>query len=265
MGIRCGGAIYRLAGLGREQVAYLKAVRCDFASVDTVAERLTATGQATFASSAFADAGFSYLYYGLQPSADDVLLSVAAKRHHWLAAPTEVDETALRACLPPPELGTRGWRDEQGNIFYDISANNVGCSDGTAAAEVFERLGELENALTAADTDLRCNPHNPYAQMEVGLARARCLAKLGRTAEAEGAFEQLIADAITFRFSFWELLARRDFIVHVLDDAERRDEQMAPLGKCITMMVQPASEFTEVLGHGIDTGAAVAAFEAAQI
>ena len=132
---------------------------------------------------------------------------------------------------------------------------------GEAAAEVFESLGEFENGITAAETDMRCLPCHAYVQVEAGLARARCLAKLNRAAEAEEAFGKVIAEAMEFALPFWEMLARRDFIVRVLDGAERRDEQMVPLGKCIDAMVRPAEEYTEVLGAGLDAKAAVAAFK----
>ena len=59
-----------------------------------------------------------------------------------------------------------------------------------------------------------------------------------------------------------EMLAHRDYIVHVLDGEGLRDSQMAALGSAISRMVMPAREYTAVLGSGIDAEAAVAAFEA---
>ena len=92
--------------------------------------------------------------------------------------------------------------------------------------------------------------------------RARCLAQLGRLAEAEVAFDKAAAEAVAFRMPFWEMLVRSDLVVYVLDGAGRRDEQMAPLGRCIAAMVRPAAEYTELLGAGLDAEAAVAAFQA---
>ena len=61
---------------------------------------------------------------------------------------------------------------------------------------------------------------------------------------------------------YLEMLARRDYIVHVLDDAEgRRDSQLAALGGAISRMVLPPGEYASVLGpSGIDAEAAVSAF-----
>ena len=142
----------------------------------------------------------------------------------------------------------------------DVRCHHAGCGDGAAAAEVFEVLGDFESGLVAAETDLRCMPHHPHVQVEAGVARARCLAKLGRFAEAEAAFGEVIADTAAFQFPFWEMLVRRDLIVHVLDGAGRREEQLVPLGQCIASLVRPAAEYTDVLGSGLD---AVAVAEAA--
>ena len=76
------------------------------------------------------------------------------------------------------------------------------------------------------------------------------------------AFDKAAAEAVAFRMPFWEMLVRSDLVVYVLDGAGRRDEQMAPLGRCIAAMVRPAAEYTELLGAGLDAEAAVAAFQA---
>ena len=57
---------------------------------------------------------------------------------------------------------------------------------------------------------------------------------------------------------------RDDPVLDVLDGAGRRDEQMAPLGRCIAAMVRPAAEYTGVLGAGLDAEAALAAFQRQQ-
>ena len=58
---------------------------------------------------------------------------------------------------------------------------------------------------------------------------------------------------------YLEMLARRDYIVHVLDAEGRRESQMAALGGAISRMVLAPGEYTAVLGSGIDAEAAVAA------
>ena len=60
---------------------------------------------------------------------------------------------------------------------------------------------------------------------------------------------------------FYEVFAHRDFITHVLDDAGRRNEQLAALGGAIDRNQLTPAEFTPLLGSGLDGEAAVAAFE----
>ena len=48
--------------------------------------------------------------------------------------------------------------------------------------------------------------------------------------------------------------------MHVLDAEGRREEQMAGLGDAISRMVMAPSEYTAILGSGIDADAAVLAF-----
>ena len=55
-----------------------------------------------------------------------------------------------------------------------------------------------------------------------------------------------------------ELLAIRDYIVHVLDKEGRREEQLAALGGAVSRMVLPPSTYTPLLGSGLDAMAAVA-------
>ena len=50
----------------------------------------------------------------------------------------------------------------------------------------------------------------------------------------------------------------RDLIVHVLDAAGRREEQLAELGGCIRRNVLAPGGFTPLLGSGLDASAAVA-------
>ena len=89
------------------------------------------------------------------------------------------------------------------------------------------------------------------------------MAKLGRAADAEKAFDDVIEAAVACRFRMWEMFARRDLVEHVLDGAGRRDEQYAALGGVIERMVLPASGYTEALDcAGLDAEDAVAAYKA---
>ena len=60
---------------------------------------------------------------------------------------------------------------------------------------------------------------------------------------------------------FYEVFACRDLIIHVLDAAGRRDEGMAALGGAIRRNQLAPSEFTPLLGSGLDAEAAVAALD----
>ena len=60
------------------------------------------------------------------------------------------------------------------------------------------------------------------------------------------------------------MIARRDYIVHVLDAQGKRELQMAGLGECISRMVLRPEQYSDVLGSGIDAVAAVAAFESSR-
>ncbi len=94
------------------------------------------------------------------------------------------------------------------------------------------------------------------------MAIGRNSAKLGRFDKAEVAFEAAIAEASRCEMPFIEMLARHDYVVHMLDAAGRREEQMAALGSAISRMVLPPSEYAPVLGPGISAEDAVAAFRA---
>ena len=131
---------------------------------------------------------------------------------------------------------------------------------GSLAAEVFESLGEFENGIIAAETDCRVLATHPIVLIEANASRGCCLAKLGRTTEAEESFMAAIEVAVVFQVPFWEMVVRSDLVVFVLDAQGRREEQMAALGGAISCMVLPPAEYTQVLGSGIDAEAAVAAF-----
>jgi tetratricopeptide (TPR) repeat protein len=127
-------------------------------------------------------------------------------------------------------------------------------------ADAFESLGRFEEAIAAAQVDIKNYEIFATTTIQSNNTIGRCQAKLGRPEEATAAFEAAITEAHDCEFPFLELLARRDFIVHVLDAEGRREEQMAGLGDAISRMAMAPGEYTAILGSGIDAEAAVAAF-----
>ena len=95
-------------------------------------------------------------------------------------------------------------------------------------------------------------------------AIGRSEAKLGNIDKAAAAFEAAIDEAHRCELPFLEMLAHRDYIVHVLDGQGKRRLQLGSLGACISRMVLPPEEYSDVLGSGIDAAAAVGAFALAR-
>ena len=129
--------------------------------------------------------------------------------------------------------------------------------------EVFEKLQRYEEALEAAQTDIR-NLHTPSMVIHSHIAAGRACAKIGNVNDAVMAFEAAIGEAHRSELPFLEMLARRDYIVHVLDEQGKRESQMGPLGACISRMVLPPEKYSPVLGSDIDAAAAVVAFQLTQ-
>jgi hypothetical protein len=121
----------------------------------------------------------------------------------------------------------------------------------------------LGDAIVAARTDLEFwSPTHPFIIIQSQTAIGRCQAKLGKKAEAEEAFQAAIAEAARCRLPFLEMIAHRDYIVHVLDADGQRDSQLAALGSAISCMALAPAEYTAILGSGLDAEVAVAAFAA---
>ena len=249
----------QLAGL--DCLRLMKAVYCTFAEADATFEVCHQVMQ----------------YFGYENETHTqyrpASYSSAMKRRHWLFAPHEIDERAFLEWLPPAEWGSAG----QGTLI-DNSWMALGYSSGNNtrdctlqpdfgsdplppgdAAEVFESLGRWEEGIVAAQRDLGLGAVNLFLRIQSHLAIGRCHAKLGRAHQAEEAFQAAIAEAKHCELPFLEMLAHRDLIVHVLDAAGRREEQLAALGGAISRMVLPAGEYTPLLGSGLDADAAVAA------
>ena len=110
---------------------------------------------------------------------------------------------------------------------------------------------------------LKWYPNNPVHVVEANRALGRCQAKLGRMEQAEASFQAAIAEAELAARPYHEVLARCDYIQAVLDPAGRREEQLAALGKAIKALVLKPSEYDGVLaGYGLESAAAIAAYEA---
>ena len=140
----------------------------------------------------------------------------------------------------------------------------VGNLGGGDCAEVFESFGRYDEAIIAAQTDLRHYDLFTTLFVQSHAAIGRSQAKLGRPDEAAAAFETAISKAREWELPFHEMCAIRDYMVHVLDAQGKRDSQMCALGGCISRMVMEPAAYTELLGSGIDAEAAVAAFGAQQ-
>ena len=177
----------------------------------------------------------------------------AAKRIHWLLAPEEVTEEKLREWLPSPESGSTAAPKPA-----DMTAYASGIASHGDAANVFESLDELDNAIKAANADLSRLRFHAFTQVGTRVDLGRCYAKLGRMDDAERTFKEAIAEAQRCRILFFELFAHRDYIVYVLDAAGRREEHLPALGACIKKLACAPSEYNAILGAGIDAEAAVA-------
>ena len=123
-------------------------------------------------------------------------------------------------------------------------------------------MEHFEKAIVAANVDIGRYTINPVVLAQTQTTAGRCLAKLSRTDDAVAAFEAAIEVAMRSQMPFFEMLAHRDYIVHVLDAQGKRDCQLAALGGCIARMKMEPSAYTPILGAGIDAEAAVAQFRA---
>ena len=177
------------------------------------------------------------------------------KRRHWLLAPEETSEDRIVEWLTgvPAECGSAGQLD-----VIDITPITPGLTSGGDCALVFESLGRLDEALVAAQTDIRLWVFHAPLRVQSLTTMARCQARLGRLGEAQASFEAAVAEAVRCELPWFELLARRDFIRHVLDAQGKRDEQMLGLGRCIDRMALEPADYDAVLGTGLNAATAMA-------
>ena len=151
----------------------------------------------------------------------------------------------------------------QGNLI-EVGPFSSGGVLGNGAAEVFEAMEHYEKAIVAANVDIGRYTINPVVLAQTQTTAGRCLAKLSRTDNAIAEFEAACEVATRSQLPFLELLAHRDYIVHVLDAQGKRNGQLTALGSCIASMKMDPSAYTQILGEGIDAETAVALFRGAE-
>ena len=181
------------------------------------------------------------------------------RRRHWLLAPDEVGKETMLNWLSGVSAA---WGTGYADNLVENAALTMGLLNASDCADVYESLEQYDNAIVAAQTDLRNCSNYPPPVVQSHLVIGRCLAKLGRLQAAAAAFESAIEMACMSEMLFLELLARNDYIVHVLDQQCKRGEQVAALGGCIERMVLAACKYTAVLGLDLDAEAAVEALRA---
>ena len=240
-------SMFHRAGLGAEVLQYMRAAKLTWSEVEASAEAFDPVC-----------AGMMGYITEEQCYSQKEVLVAQMRRRQWLLAPDEIGKETMEQWLRgvPAAWGTSA------NGLLDALPSSDGMFTGGDCAEVFESLERYEEGLAAAQADLKHYDQYPPMSIMSGAAIGRCQAKLGRPEEAAAAFKAAIITARRTEFPFLELLARRDYIVHVLDAQGARDAQMAQLGDCISRMVLAPAAYTTVLGEGLDAEAAVAAFNA---
>eukprot|EP00937_MAST-01D_sp_MAST-1D-sp2_P007755 g7755.t1 len=234
----------RSAGLPGQSLAIARAAGFTYDTADTVG--------ATYAQRTYDMYGYlvdHFTYFGTRGS------QVTFKRLGYLLDPGSVDVESLKRSLFLPQEGSfsyQGQADGVGILSFGATAFEAG--------EVFERLGDLESAIVAAKVDLAAWPFAVINLIDNNTVLGRCYAKLGRLEDAATHFQRAIAVARSIGAPYCEMLAHRDYIVHVLDAQGQRNGQLAKLGAPIASMVLDAAEYTQLLGAGVDAVAAVAAF-----
>ena len=153
------------------------------------------------------------------------------------------------------DIGCAGFGEK-----VDCTPTGCGSVQGGDFAEVFESLKRYDEAIVAAQADIRNFPLHPYLQAQSYATIGRCQANLNKAEEASVAFQSAIAAAQRGNLPFYEMLVHRDYIVHVLDAQGNRETQLAMMGGAISSMVLAPSEYNAILGHGLDADIAVAAF-----
>ena len=169
----------------------------------------------------------------------------------WLL--NQGDTEWVREGLPPPERGSQG-----SGTKIDVGPSVLGVMGG--AAETYLALGECENAVICATADIDSKEHRLFGELRtmafISLGRAK--ARLGRAEEAASAFQRAIEHAQLCHLRYFELIAHRDYIVHVLDPQGRRSDHLPALGACLRTLVLPPAAYWPILGEGMDPEEAAA-------
>jgi tetratricopeptide (TPR) repeat protein len=122
-----------------------------------------------------------------------------------------------------------------------------------ATARVCEKCGQHVRALTYADASLD-HPRTPgstalpMTRAMQQRIRGRCLASLGRTADAATAFEAAAELASKHELFFLEVLALRDFKLHILDAAGHGEHASRRLGQALRRLRNPESMSQLLMG-----------------
>ena len=238
--------LFRSAGFAAQGRAIAKAMQFTYETADTVG--------AAYAQITAAVYGYTvgnYTYFQAEGS------QMTFKRLGYLMDPDSVDVAELKQALWPAEWGSFNFEGKQDAV----GILGFGCT-GFEAGEVFEQLGDIESAMVAAEADLASWPFALMNLLDNRSLLGRCCARLGRMDEARAHFESVILLARSTGAFFYEMLAHRNYIVHVLDAEGKRDSQLAELGGAITKLVLDPAEYTPLLGASLDADVAVAAFRA---
>jgi tetratricopeptide (TPR) repeat protein len=125
-----------------------------------------------------------------------------------------------------------------------------------SSAKICEVFGQYERAVdyadAAASSDLsQAGTLLPMPRVDAQRLRGRCLAKLGRQAEAAAAFEAAAEEAQRFGLRLCEAYALRDLKLCVHDPMGHGDHASRRLGAALRLLKGPADKLTPLL-QGLD-------------
>jgi hypothetical protein len=237
---------FRRAGLGELSLRALKAVDLTFTGSEATLKRHTSPVVQNIGFDAVEDTGKSV--FSLK------FFDCVAKTNHFLLAPDEMDREAFEAWLPSPAEGSH-----RNTNAWDIYP----CFDWVWwDPEVFEMLGRHAEAIELAEAQITRFQINSVLLIEAYGVLVRCTAALGRPeVVAAGFFERGITECNRIQAPFLEMMLLRDYIVAVLDPADRREEKMVELGGVVSQMVGDSNEYTAILGHGLDATEALMLYQ----
>ena len=150
-----------------------------------------------------------------------------------------------------------------GGMVYD--AQDVVQVSPAWQSETFELLGQPEQAIISADIWLARAPHNPVRRVDELLVKGRCFAKTGDVEAASTCFVAGLRIARLSELFFVELLAARDYFVHVFDRMpapKSKARWMVMLGRPVARLANEPGHYSRFLGHGLAADAAGEAWAA---